>query len=214
MLVASTQSQHTGLGRSHGRRHDHARGGQAFFVDGTNRAMFRFTLLNHMCVDLEQVQDVSLPPDRIRQDVSRPPVATAACSSTTASAATRHGSAAQAFADYNYDKTAGRIEYTPGVVQPKYFLNHDTFKPGYVTPDDGWDNYWRHGTNRLLGWERALPAAGTARSPWARNSPAATPSRAARSRRSSGPSACVRRATLRTGAGGRITACSGRAGTE
>ena len=28
-----------------------------FFVAGTNRAMFRFTLMNHLCTDLEQVQE-------------------------------------------------------------------------------------------------------------------------------------------------------------
>src|SRR5687768_1675310 len=27
---------------------------EAFFVAGTNRAMFRFTLMNHMCMDMEQ----------------------------------------------------------------------------------------------------------------------------------------------------------------
>jgi hypothetical protein len=31
----------------------------AFFINGTNRAMFRFTLVNHLCRDLEQVQDTS-----------------------------------------------------------------------------------------------------------------------------------------------------------
>ena len=46
---------------------------KAFFIDGTNRAMFRFTLLNHMCDDLEQVKDITRVPDRIRQDVSRSP---------------------------------------------------------------------------------------------------------------------------------------------
>ena len=46
---------------------------KAFFVDGTNRAMFRFTMLNHLCNDMEQVKDVTLVPDRIRQDVSRSP---------------------------------------------------------------------------------------------------------------------------------------------
>src|SRR5687768_16394791 len=30
---------------------------EAIFVAGTNRAMFRFTLMNHMCMDLEQVHD-------------------------------------------------------------------------------------------------------------------------------------------------------------
>ena len=46
---------------------------EAFFIDGTNRAMFRFTLLNHLCHDMEQVHDTSRPPDRIRQDVTRSP---------------------------------------------------------------------------------------------------------------------------------------------
>ena len=32
---------------------------KAFFIDGTNRANFRFTLLNHLCNDLEQVKDPS-----------------------------------------------------------------------------------------------------------------------------------------------------------
>ena len=35
--------------------------------------MFRFTLLNHLCMDLEQVHDTSITPDHIRQDVSRSP---------------------------------------------------------------------------------------------------------------------------------------------
>ena len=35
--------------------------------------MFRFTLMNHLCMDLEQLKDFSRPMDRIRQDVSRSP---------------------------------------------------------------------------------------------------------------------------------------------
>ena len=46
---------------------------KAFFIAGTNRAMFRFTLVNHLCRDMEQVHDTSRAPDRIRQDVSRSP---------------------------------------------------------------------------------------------------------------------------------------------
>ena len=46
---------------------------KAFFSAGTNRANFRFTLLNHLCMDLEQVHDTTLSADRIRQDVSRSP---------------------------------------------------------------------------------------------------------------------------------------------
>ena len=134
---------------------------QAFFIDGTNRAMFRYTMLNHLCRDLEQVQDSTRPPDRIRQDVSRSPGGDSriflnnciACHSGM-------DPMAQAFAHYDFDENAGRLVYTPGQVQPKYFNNADNFRPGYVTPDDGWDNYWRAGPNSLLGWSSALPGRG------------------------------------------------------
>jgi hypothetical protein len=134
---------------------------QAFFIDGTNRAMFRFTLLNHLCMDMEQIQDPTRPPDRIRQDVSRSPGGDSrvflnnciACHSGM-------DPMAQAFAYYDYDETVGRLLYTNGQVQPKYFNNKNTFKPGYQTPDDHWNNYWRAGRNALLGWDPALPGSG------------------------------------------------------
>ena len=37
---------------------------KAFFIDGTNRAMFRFTVLNHLCNDLEFYKDGTRPADR------------------------------------------------------------------------------------------------------------------------------------------------------
>jgi hypothetical protein len=134
---------------------------QAFFVAGTNRAMLRFTLLNHLCVDLEQVQDPTRPPDRVRQDVSRSPGGDArlflnncvACHSGM-------DPLAQAYAYYDYDEAAGRLVYTPGQVRPKYFNNDETFRPGFITPNDRWDNYWRAGRNSLLGWDGSLPGQG------------------------------------------------------
>jgi hypothetical protein len=134
---------------------------EAFFIDGTNRAMFRFTLLNHLCKDMEQVQDPTRPPDRIRQDVSRSPGGDSrvflnnciACHSGM-------DPMAQAFAYYDFDETVGRLVYTAGQVQPKYFNNRETFKPGYQTPDDHWDNRWRSGRNSLLNWDPQLPGSG------------------------------------------------------
>ena len=46
-------------------------GAMAFYSAGTNRAMFRFTLMNHLCTDLEPLKDVSRIPDHVRRDVSR-----------------------------------------------------------------------------------------------------------------------------------------------
>ena len=151
---------------------------RAFFSAGTNRAMFRFTLLNHMCNDLEQVADVSLPPDRIRQDVSRSPGGDSRVFlSNCVGCHTGMDPMTQAFAYYDYQYNAdtdpdgelGRLIYnsvsdvdpeTGTRVVAKYHINSTTFEQGYVTPDDGWDNYWRSGTNRRLGWDGSLPGSG------------------------------------------------------
>ena len=128
---------------------------EAFFIDGTNRAMFRFTLLNHLCRDMEQVHDTSRPPDRIRQDVTRSPGGDSSVFlNNCVGCHSGMDPLAQAFAYYDFDETQGRLVYTPGVVQPKYLINSDNFKPGFVTPDDSWENRWRlPGQNTLLGWQ-------------------------------------------------------------
>jgi hypothetical protein len=126
---------------------------EAFFIAGTNRAMFRFTLMNHLCMDLEQVHDTSIVPDRIRQDVSRSPggdsrVFLNNCIGCHAGM----DPLAQAFAYYDFDETSQRMVYSAPTVQPKYFNNKETFADGFVTPDDSWDNHWRQGQNAVIGW--------------------------------------------------------------
>lgn len=152
---------------------------EAFFIAGTNRAMFRFTLMNHLCTDLEPIKDISRPPDRIRQDVSRSPggdsrIFLNKCIGCHAGM----DPMAQAFAYYDYDYDSvndpdginGSLVYngvgavdpdTGSRVQGKYLINSDNFKPGYVTTDDHWDNYWRKGPNALLGWDTTLSGSGT-----------------------------------------------------
>ena len=131
---------------------------QSFFIAGTNRAMFRFTLLNHMCRDLEEVQDTSRPPDRIRQDVSRSPGGDARLFlNNCVGCHSGMDPMAQAFAYYTFDEAQGRMVYTGGNVQPKYFNNDTTFAFGFRTPDDAWENRWRAGQNSLLGWDSSLP---------------------------------------------------------
>ncbi len=138
---------------------------QAFFIDGTNRAMFRFTLLNHLCRDMEQITDTTRPPDRIRQDVTRSPGGDSRVFlNNCVGCHNVMDSMAQAFAFYDFDETlgaGGQLVYTPGAVQGKYLINSDNFKPGYVTPDDQWENRMRlPGQNTLLGWSTSLPGSG------------------------------------------------------
>jgi hypothetical protein len=134
---------------------------EAFFIAGTNRAMFRFTMINHFCSDMEQLHDPALPPDRIRQDVSRSPGGDSRLFlNNCIGCHTGMDPMAQAFAYYNYDETSGALQYTAGNVQPKYFNNDLNFPSGYRTPDDRWDNYWRRGQNSYLGFDGARPGSG------------------------------------------------------
>jgi hypothetical protein len=162
VLVASTQSAHTGIPAAATAGVITTRAAaQAFFIAGTNRAMFRFTMINHMCKDMEQVHDVTRPPDRIRQDVSRSPGGDSRLFlNNCIGCHSGMDPLAQAFAYYNFDETTGRIVYTSGQVQPKYGINMDNFKYGYVTRNDHWDNYWRQGPNTVLGWNSSLPGSG------------------------------------------------------
>ena len=135
---------------------------QAFFINGTNRAMFRFTMLNHLCHDMDQVSDTTRPTDRIRQDVSRSPGGDSRVFlNNCVGCHSGMDPMAQAFAFYNFNEATGRLEYTANAVQPKYLINSDNFKPGYVTVDDHWDNYWRKGPNQKLGWDASLSGSGT-----------------------------------------------------
>lgn len=148
---------------------------KAFFYLGTNRAMLRFTLMSQLCTDLEPLKDISTPPDRIRQDVSRSPggdsrIFNNRCLGCHAGM----DPLAQAFAYYDYqftdeDGSNGQLFYqqsgtvnaqTQSRVQPKYHINAGNFPYGYQTPDDSWDNYWREGKNQALGWDENLPGSG------------------------------------------------------
>ena len=152
---------------------------RAFFIDGTNRAMFRFTLLNHMCNDMEQMQDATRAPDRIRQDVSRSPGGDSRVFlNNCVSCHSGMDPMAQSFAYYNYeynvesdpDGENGRLTYngasdtdpvTGTRVHAKYFNNEATFPQGFRTQDESWANYWREGPNAVHGWSSSLPGSGS-----------------------------------------------------
>lgn len=152
---------------------------KAFFKDGTNRAMFRFTLINHMCTDLEGVKDTSRSPDRIRQDVSRSPGGDSRIfNNSCVGCHSGMDPLAQAFAYYNYEYNVdsdpegeqGSLQYnqageadpnTGTQVQGKYRINSNNFPYGFTTNNDNWSNYWRQGLNKNLGWDESLPDNGS-----------------------------------------------------
>lgn len=152
-------------------------GAVAFYSGGTNRAMFRFTLMNHLCTDLEPIKDISRVPDRVRRDVSRSPggdsrIFMNACVGCHAGMDGMSG----AFAKYELDKNGTADDpsddylryddfasndaetdtdkngFDANGIALKYNINPNNFKHGYVTTDDSWINYWRNGTNKLIVW--------------------------------------------------------------
>jgi hypothetical protein len=168
-LVSSTQSALSGIPAAATAGVMTTRGAaSAFFINGTNRAMFRFTVMNHLCNDLQLVMDTTRPPDRIRQDVTRSPggVSTLFLNNCIG-CHSGMDPMAQAFAYYNFTATdpdttdtTGNIVYTVGQVQPKYHINNTNFPQGFNTMDDAWENRWRSGPNYILGWSAALPGSG------------------------------------------------------
>jgi hypothetical protein len=168
-LVSSTQSALSGIPAAATAGVMTTRGAaSAFFINGTNRAMFRFTVMNHLCNDLQLVMDITRPPDRIRQDVTRSPggVSTLFLNNCIG-CHSGMDPMAQAFAYYNFTATdpattdtTGTIVYTAGQVQPKYHINNTNFPQGFNTMDDAWQNRWRAGPNYILGWSASLPGSG------------------------------------------------------
>ncbi|UCE90651.1 MAG: hypothetical protein JSW10_09700 [Pseudomonadota bacterium] len=135
-------------------------GAEAFFSAGTNRRMLRFSLMNYLCHDLEDVHDTSRTPDRIRRDVSRNPGGDSSIFlNNCVGCHAGMDPLAQAYAFYDFD---GQIIYSAsgpgnpnGTVQEKNNINANAFDLGYEIQNpnaDRWDNYWREGPNSALGW--------------------------------------------------------------
>jgi hypothetical protein len=152
---------------------------KSFLKDGTNRAMFRFTLMNHFCGDLEPLKDIERAADRIRQDVSRSPGGDSRIFMNSCYGChSGMDPMIQSFAYYNYDydvegdpegnngslgyNASGTVDQTTGTrVQAKYHINNLNFPPGFITTNDDWINYWRKGPNQLIGWDSSLTGQGS-----------------------------------------------------
>ncbi len=135
--------------------------------------MFRFTMINHMCRDMEQLADTTRPPDRIRQDVARSPGGDSRIFlNNCIGCHSGMDPMAQAFAYYNFDETQGKLVYTPGVVQREVLHQHRQLQAGvhHAQRRTG-KTAGVVATTPCYGFEwRAAAATARARSRWARRS--------------------------------------------
>ena len=114
--------------------------GEAFFQAGTNRRVNRFTFMNFLCNDYEQVHDVAAPTFHIARDVERTPGGDSRtflnkCVGCHAGQDGLRG----AYAYYDY--TNNTIAYTPGSVVQKINRNN-LYSAGKMTTNDSWENLW------------------------------------------------------------------------
>jgi hypothetical protein len=156
-LTATTQSAATGLSVQAGIFT--LRGfGSVYYDAGTNRAPFRFTLLNYTCRDLEDYSDVSRADIYVRRDVDRAPGGDASKYRTECVGC--HAGMdplANAFAYFNFVPPAQANGVAPITIAAapvaKVNQNNDVFPGGAVVTNDAWLNLWLEGTNAALGWD-------------------------------------------------------------
>ncbi len=137
--------------------------GAAYLSAGTNRRAIRFTMMNFLCNDMEQLSDTTRPDFHVRRDVSRAPGGEASvyrnkCAGCHSGMDTLAG--AFAYFDFRDD----RVVHEPSAVQFKMNQNGNEFPDGWVTTDDAWFNNWLDGTNARLGWPSNLASGNGVRS--------------------------------------------------
>ncbi len=158
-LTQSTQTAVTGLPLQAGIYT--LRGyGSVFYNDGTNRAPFRYTLINYLCADLEELSDVTRPDIYVRRDVDRTPGGDGEKFRTECvgcHAGMDPQTKAFAFMDFapGNDEGTGAVTYSQTPV-PKVNRNNDTFPNGAPVEDDAWLNTWYEGTNSDVGWSQTI----------------------------------------------------------
>ncbi len=134
----------------------------AFFSAGTNRRMFRYTLMNYLCNDLENIKDNTVSDQYVRRDVDRNPGGTAATFQMNCKGC--HGiqdAMAGAFSLFTFgnDRLVYRRAVNPGAapsVQGKVTQNGSVYPNGHIPTSDQWVNTIMTGVDpaksSLLGW--------------------------------------------------------------
>ncbi len=133
--------------------------GEAYFTAGTNRRMTRFLFVNFLCHDFEELHDITVRDDRVRQDVERNPGNDSRtyrnqCVGCHAGQDALGG----AWAYFNF--TNNQVQHNSTRVEPKMHVNSTFYPEGFRTMDDSWKNYWAQGQNAKLGWDPNTPLTG------------------------------------------------------
>lgn len=156
-LVRKTQSSLTGISQTAGVLTTRA-AAAAFFSDGTNRAMTRYTFMNFLCKDFEDLHDTNIPDFMVRRDVDRAPGGDSRTFKNTC-VGCHAGQDALGGAFAYFDFIDNKIVYTPGNVVAK--INKNILYPsGHSVSDDSWMNLWSKGTNSNLGWRGSMNGSG------------------------------------------------------
>lgn len=156
-LVSRNQSSLTGIMDTAGVMTTRA-AGAAFLVDGTNRAMTRYTFMNFLCKDFEELHDTNIPDFRVRRDVDRAPGGDSRTFKNKC-VGCHAGQDALGGAFAYFDFVDGKVTYTPGTVSEKINRNN-LFSPGHIVRDDSWMNLWAFGQNSSMGWRGSTTGTG------------------------------------------------------
>lgn len=127
--------------------------GAAFMDAGTNRAVVRWAFKNFLCLDMEQLSDITVPDYRVRRDVDRAPGGDSRTFKTQC-VGCHAGMDALAGATAYFNFVNGEVTETPGTVAAK--INAQVKFPNTAVANDSWVNLWGTGQNARLGWA-ALP---------------------------------------------------------
>ena len=139
---------------------------KAYYDAGTNRASFAYFAKNFLCLEMEELNDTTIPDFRVRRDVDRSPGGVTETFKTFCVGCHAGMDALTGGFSY-YDYTEGAMRYADhedvdengdiiavGPVAPKINRNN-VFPDGKITTSDSWLNLWNQGQNSYIGWGSA-----------------------------------------------------------
>jgi hypothetical protein len=136
---------------------------KAYYDAGTNRSVFSNFAKNFLCLEMEELNDTTIPDYRVTRDVDRAPGGkTETYKTFCVGCHAGQDGLRGAFAYYDYAKGAMRYAdhedldengniVSVGPVSPKINRNN-IFPGGKITTSDMWLNLWNEGQNAYIGW--------------------------------------------------------------